>query len=304
VRERVEVTDVALRDGMQNLPRPVPTEQKLALLDQLVAAGVSYIQVTSFVHPEWVPQMADAEAVAAALSRFSGVEFSALILNFKGYERARAAGLRHLEFAMAASDTFQRRNANRGLAESLEILRQVSEAAVQDGVQLHVNFATSFHCPFQGVIPAASVVKVVSAARELGNFRIGLSDTDGMAFPAQVKQTVAAVREETGVGSNELSLHFHDTYGRGLANALAGLEEGVRSFDGAVGGLGGCPFCPGASGNLATEDLVAFLEGQGYETGIDLNKLLDAAELANRLSPQPYQAHLLRARRPAAFAAL
>ena len=301
--EIVEVTDVALRDGMQNLPRPVPTEQKLLLLEKLVAAGVSSIQATSFVHPQWVPQMADAEAVAAALGQFSGVEFSALVLNYKGYERAQAAGLRHLEFAMAASDTFQRRNANRGLAESLEMLRQVSEAARQDCVQLRVNFATSFHCPFEGVIPAAAVVKVVSAARELGNWRIGLSDTDGMAFPDQVKGTIRAMREQAGVPASELILHFHDTYGRGLANTLAGLEEGVRSFDASVGGLGGCPFCPGASGNLASEDLVAFLEGQGYLTGINLEKLLDAAELANQLSLQPYQGHLLRARRPAAFAA-
>jgi hydroxymethylglutaryl-CoA lyase len=301
--EQVRVVDVTLRDGLQNEPKPVSTEEKLALIEKLVQAGVSSIQATSFVHPRWVPQMADAEAVAAGLKRFPGARFSALVPNLKGYERAVAAGIKHLEFVMSASESFNRRNLNCGIADSLEVLHQVSQAAERDSVAIRVGIATSFHCPFEEKISTGALVDIVRAARERGRWRISLSDTDGMAFPDQVREAVAAVRAKLNVTPNELALHFHDTYGRGLANTLAGLDAGVREFDATTGGLGGCPYCPGASGNLASEDLVAFLEGLGYETGIDLNRLLDAAEVATRFSSRPYQGHLLRARRPGALAA-
>jgi hydroxymethylglutaryl-CoA lyase len=301
--EQVRVVDVTLRDGLQNEPKPVSTEEKLALIEKLVQAGVSSIQATSFVHPRWVPQMADAEVVAVGLKRFPGVRFSALVPNLKGYERALAAGIKHLEFVMSASESFNRRNLNCGIADSLEVLRQVSQAAERDSVAIRVGIATSFHCPFEEKISTGALVDIVRAARERGPWRISLSDTDGMAFPDQVREAVAAVRAKLNVMPNELALHFHDTYGRGLANTLAGLDAGVREFDATTGGLGGCPYCPGASGNLASEDLVALLEGLGYETGIDLNRLLDAAELATRFSSRPYQGHLLRARRPGALAA-
>ena len=296
--ERVQIVDVTLRDGIQNEPKPVSTAEKLALMENLVRAGVSAIQATSFVHPKWVPQMADAEQVAAGMSKYPGVQFSALVPNRKGYERAVAAGVRHLEFVMSATETFNQKNLNMSLAESFALLEQVTRAAERDGVVIRVGFATGFHSPFDGETPTRTLVNVIRAARDVSSWRVTLSDTDGMAFPRQVRAVIAALRDELKIMPAELYLHFHDTYGRGLANALAGLDLGARTFDACSGGLGGCPYCPGASGNLATEDLVAFLHGLGYDTGIDMDKLLDAAAFANRFSSRPYQGHLLRACRP------
>ncbi|HUY15078.1 MAG TPA: hydroxymethylglutaryl-CoA lyase [Terriglobia bacterium] len=298
--EYVEIIDVSPRDGLQNEPRPVSTEEKLKLIEKLVEARVPSIQATSFVHPKWVPQMAAAEQVSAGLAKFSGVAFSALILNFKGYERALAAGFRKMDFSLPASDKFNRQNANRSVAESLKLFEQIARAAERDGIALRAGISASFHCPFEGRIPVSTVVTRVRQAREVCLCRIGLSDTDGMAFPDQVKEAIAAVCEEVKLSPGEMVLHFHDTYGRALSNAYAGLEAGVRTFDASVGGLGGCPYCPGASGNVATEDLVALVEGLGYTTGIIMDKLLDAAELAIHYSSRPYEGHALRASRPGA----
>jgi hydroxymethylglutaryl-CoA lyase len=297
---KVTVVDVTPRDGLQNEKQLVSTQDKLCLIEKLVNAGVSEIQATSFVHPRWVPQMADAEAVAAQLHRFAGVRFSALVPNLKGYQRAAAAGIRHLEFVIAASDTFNRRNLNRSTSESLALLDQVSKLAEKDGVEIRVGFSTCFHCPFEGRIAAPAVIALLRATRERTPWRVCICDTDGMAYPDQVKEVLSAAREVAGLQPDQLALHFHDTYGRALANTLAGLQEGIREFDATAAGLGGCPYCPGASGNLATEDLVAFLDGMGYQTGIDPEKLLDAAEFARRFASGPYQGHLLRAKRAGA----
>jgi len=298
--EKVKVVDVTARDGLQNEAKLVSTQEKLELIEKLARAGVSDIQATSFVHPKWVPQMADAEDVAAGLGKFSNVTFSALVPNLKGYERALGAGIRHMEFVIAASESFNRKNLNRSMAESLQLLEQATRMAQRDGVVLRVGFSTCFHCPFEGTISSRAVVNAVRAAREVGPWRIAICDTDGLAFPNQVKETIGRLREELKMDAQDLILHFHDTYGRGLANTLAGLDSGVREFDASTAGLGGCPYCPGASGNLATEDLVDLLAGMGYVTGIDLDKLLDAAEFACKFSSRPYQGHLLRARRAAA----
>ena len=299
--EKVKVVDVTARDGLQNEPKPVSTEDKLALIEKLVQAEILDIQATGFVHPAWVPQMADAEEVAAGLRKSSGVTFSALVPNLKGYERALAAGIRHMEFVIAASETFNRKNLNRSMAESLRLLEQTSRLAVRDGVVLRVGFSTCFHCPFEGRISSRAVLHAARAAREIAPWRIAICDTDGMAFPDQVKETLGRLLGELRMTRKDLALHFHDTYGRGLANTLAGLEAGVREFDSSTAGLGGCPYCPGASGNLATEDLVDFLEGMGYDTGINLENLVDAAEFACRFSSRPYPGHLLRARRAGAL---
>jgi hydroxymethylglutaryl-CoA lyase len=296
----VTVVDVTLRDGFQNEPKPVTTQDKLRLAEKLVRAGIREIQATSFVHPQRVPQMADAEAVAAELGKFPGVRFSALVPNLKGYDRALAAGILHHEFVMAASDTFNRKNLNLSIAQSIDLLGEVTRRAEQDGVEIRVGIATSFHCPFEGKISSNALVGVVRAVRERCRWRIGIADTDGMAFPDQVTEAVAALQDELNLRPRDIALHFHDTYGRGLCNAFAGLQAGVREFDATTGGLGGCPYCPGASGNLATEDLVAFLHGMGFDTGIDLEKLLDAAEFAIQFSSRPYQGHLLRALRAGA----
>lgn len=288
---------------IQNEPRPVSTADKFALIEKLVHAGVTDIQATSFVHPKWVPQMADAEALVARLKKFPGVRFSALVPNMKGYERAAAAGVRYLEFVLSASDSFNRKNLNRTLAESLDLLSEVTKAAERDGVVLRTGISTSFHCPFEGRISSQALLAVVRAARERAPWDIAICDTDGMAFPDQVRDAMALIVRELKAPPTAFSLHFHDTYGRGLANTLAGLDAGVREFDGATGGLGGCPYCPGASGNLATEDLVDFLHGMGFETGIDLEKLVDAAEFASGFSSRPYQGHLMRVMRARAYAA-
>lgn len=297
---KVNILDVTPRDGLQNESTPVSTQDKIRLIEKLVRAGITDIQATSFVHPRWVPQLADAELVAAELERFSGVRFSALVPNRKGYERAVATGLRYLDFVIAASESFSQRNLNRSIAESLKLLNEVTRAAERDGVVLRAGLSTCFHCPFEGRISACAVVDVVREIRQQGPWRVGICDTDGMAFPDQVTELVTRVCGELEIAPDDLALHFHDTYGRGLANTLAGLNAGVREFDATTGGLGGCPYCPGASGNLATEDLVAFLEGMGFETGIDLEKLLDAAEFAIQFSSRPYQGHLLRAHRAGA----
>jgi len=298
--DKVTVLDVTPRDGLQNEPNPVSTEDKLALIEKLVRAGVRNIQATSFVHPRWVPQMADAEAVVAQLKRFPGVRFSALIPNMQGYERAVAAGLKNLEFVMSASESFNQKNLNRSIADSIELLEQVSGKALQNGITLRVGFSTSFHCPFEAWISSRALLAVVRAVRERVPWRFAICDTDGMAFPRQVREAVALIQDELKIQPAEIALHFHDTYGRGLANTLAGLDSGVREFDATTAGLGGCPYCPGASGNLATEDLVDFLDLMSYDTGINLEKLLDAAEFAHRFSSRPYRGHLLRARRPKA----
>src|SRR5437868_6237573 len=297
---KVNILAVTPRDGLQNESTPVSTQDKIRLIEKLVRAGITDIQATSFVHPRWVPHLADAELVAAELERFSGVRFSALVPNRKGYERAVATGLRYLDFVIAASESFSQRNLNRSIAESLKLLNEVTRAAERDGVVLRAGLSTCFHCPFEGRISACAVVDVVREIRQQGPWRVGICDTDGMAFPDQVTELVTRVCGELEVAPDDLALHFHDTYGRGLANTLAGLNAGVREFDATTGGLGGCPYCPGASGNLATEDLVAFLEGMGFETGIDLEKLLDAAEFAIQFSSRPYQGHLLRAHRAGA----
>jgi hydroxymethylglutaryl-CoA lyase len=297
--EKVNILDVSARDGLQNEPRLVSTEDKLKLIEKLVDAGVSDIQATSFVHPRWVPQMADAEALAAHFHKFAGVRFSALVPNVKGYERAVASGVRYLEFVLSASDTFNRRNLNRTLTESLTLLEEVSRAAERDGVTIRTGISTSFHCPFEGTISAKALLAVVKAAREVAPWRVAICDTDGMAYPDQVREGVALITGDLKIAATELALHFHDTYGRGLANTLAGLDSGVREYDAATAGLGGCPYCPGASGNLATEDLVAFLHGMGYETRINLDKLCEAAEFASGFTQREYQGHLLRVHRAA-----
>jgi hydroxymethylglutaryl-CoA lyase len=300
--ERVNVVDVTPRDGLQNEKEIVSTRDKLLLIEKLALAGIREIQATSFVHPRWVPQMADAEAVAVGIQKFSGVRFSALVPNLKGYQRAIAAGIRSLEFVIAVSDTFNHKNLNRSTAESLELLTQVTKLAEEDCLDIRVGFSTAFHCPFEGKISARAVVDLLSATRDRSPWRIAICDTNGMAYPDQVTEVLALAKSELKMPATELALHFHDTYGRGLANTLAGLEGGVREFDSTTAGLGGCPYCPGASGNLATEDLVAFLDGMGYETGIDLDKLLDAAEFANGFTSRPYQGHLLLAKRAGACA--
>ena len=275
--QQVIVTDVVCRDGFQDEARIIPTEEKLRVLDGLVRAGVRSIEATSFVHPKVVPQMADADDVVGRAPRHEPVLYSALLPNVKGALRALAAGIDEIHLVVSASDSHNRANLNRTTTESLEQLRDVATYArgVDPGVHLVGTIATSFGCPFEGHVPVGRVCWVIERFVAMGIRQIVLADTTGMANPLQVRQTMTTLKER--FPTLEWGLHLHNTRGLGLANAFAGLQVGVARFDASLGGLGGCPFAPGATGNIATEDLVHMLHEMGIRTGIDLDALIAEA---------------------------
>jgi hydroxymethylglutaryl-CoA lyase len=300
-RPEVAVYEVGPRDGLQNEPEPVATDAKAALIGRLAAAGLRAIEVTSFVSPQWIPQLADADALCRALPRPPGVAYSALVPNEAGYERFRAARLPVAAFFVSASETHNRKNVNRGIAEHLAGFRPVAERARADGVRLRAYVSTVCGCPYEGAVAPAAVVALVERLLALGADAISLGDTIGVGHPRQVRALVDAV---AGVVSlDRVALHLHDTYGRALANVQAGFEAGVRSFDASLGGLGGCPYAPGASGNVATEDVVDLFERAGVATGVDLDGLVDAAAwlerdvLGRALPGRVYRARLGERRR-------
>ncbi len=264
--------EVGPRDGLQNEPERVPRPAKSALIERLVAAGLRAIEVTSFVSPRWIPQLADADEVAAHLPDAPGVAFSALVPNEAGYERLRMGAIPVAAFFVSASETHNRKNVNRGVAEHLERFRPVAERAQADGVGLRAYVSTVCGCPYEGPVAEGAVVGLVERLLALGVGEISLGDTIGVGVPRQVKALVRAITEVAPI--DRIALHLHDTYGRALANAAAGYAEGIRTFDASLGGLGGCPYAPGASGNVASEDLVDFFEREGVATGIDLEGLV------------------------------
>lgn len=274
---RVIVTDVVCRDGFQDEPRLVPTEEKLRVIKGLVRAGVTSIEATSFVHPKVVPQMADADQVVAQAPRNGGVTYSALLPNLKGAQRALAAGIDEIHLVVSASDSHNRANLNRTTHESLNQLADVSKYVHREdpGVILVGTIATSFGCPFEGHVPLNRLYSVIEHFVSMGIELITLADTTGIANPQQVGRTVSAVKER--FPQLEWALHLHNTRGMGLANMFAGLQLGVTRFDASLGGLGGCPFAPGATGNIATEDVVHMLHEMGVATGIDLDALMAEA---------------------------
>jgi hydroxymethylglutaryl-CoA lyase len=293
------VYEVGPRDGLQNEPETVPTAGKLELIQRLAAAGLRRIEVTSFVSPRWIPQLADADDLAALLPAFPRVVYSALVPNAEGYERFRAAGdLSVAAFFVSASETHNRKNVNRGVAEHLERFRPVAERAKADGVRLRAYVSTVCGCPYEGKVAVAAVVRLVEALRALGADEISLGDTIGVGHPAQVRELVGAVAGAAPL--ERIALHCHDTYGRALANVQAGFEAGVRTFDASLGGLGGCPYAPGASGNVATEDVVDLFEAAGLATGVDLTRLVAAsAWLEDEVLRRPLPGRVYRARRGA-----
>lgn len=265
---RVEIVEVSPRDGLQNEARPVSTADKLALIARLVDAGARRIEATSFVNPARVPQMADAEAVMAALKdRHEGISFSGLVLNARGAERAIASGCHELTYVVVASETFSMRNQGRGIADTLDGWRQIEPLARAAGRRRNVLVAAAFGCPFEGRVAEAAVLEIVDRVADIGADEIGLADTIGVGTPGQVGNLFADARSRLG----ELSLraHFHDTRNTGIANAVAALDAGASILDSSCGGIGGCPFAPRATGNIATEDLVYLLDGMGVESGID-----------------------------------
>jgi hydroxymethylglutaryl-CoA lyase len=272
---RVTVVEVGPRDGLQNEPAAVATADKVELVDRLSAAELPVIEVAAFVSPKWVPQMADAAEVCAGISRRPGTRYAALVPNPAGLERAHAAGIREIGIFAAASETFSRRNINQSIAESLTTYQAVCARAAELGMRVRGYVSTAFGCPFEGAVAPSKVAELAAALAGMGAFEVAVSDTIGVAHPGQVPAVVAAVAER--IPLNAIALHFHDTRGTALANVLAALDLGVATFDASVGGLGGCPYAPGATGNLATEDLIYMLDGLGIETGVDLQALVAAS---------------------------
>ncbi|MFC7528960.1 hydroxymethylglutaryl-CoA lyase [Actinoplanes sp. GCM10030250] len=282
----ISIREVAPRDGLQN-EDPVPTDAKVRLIDALSRTGVRRIEAVSFVHPKAIPQMADADEVWSRAWHNPDVRYSALIPNSRGAQRAIAAGFREIEVVVSASDTHNRRNLNRSTEESLDDISQLIPLVHDDGATLEVIVATSFGCPFEGDIDPDRVAAIVDRVRADGADRIAFGDTTGMGTPRRVRDLLSAVRPDL--------LHFHNTRGTGLANILTALELGVTEFDASAGGLGGCPYAPGASGNVATEEVVHMLHDMGISTGIDLDRLIEAAELAEELVGRSLPSGVLRA---------
>jgi hydroxymethylglutaryl-CoA lyase len=289
---RISLREVGPRDGLQN-EDPVPTAAKVELINTLGRTGVSRIEAVSYVRPEAIPQMADADAVWHGITRAPGVRYSALAPNLRGARRALDAGFTEVEVVVSASDTHNRRNVNRGTAESLDDIAVIIDEAHARGATCQVVVATAWGCPYEGDVPAERVLGVAGRAVADGADSISFGDTTGMATPRRVTELVGGFR--SGYPDVPVNLHFHNTRGTGLANVLAALELGVDDFDASVGGLGGCPYAPGASGNIATEELVYMVEDMGVATGVDLAAMIGAAGEAERIVGRQLPSQVLRA---------
>jgi hydroxymethylglutaryl-CoA lyase len=272
----VTICDVGPRDGLQNEAAPVSTEQKLELINRLAAAGVPEIEVSSFVSPKWVPQMADAEDLFARVDRSRGTRFTGLVPNERGYERAVAAKVDSVELIVMASETFQKKNVNRTIEEGMRECEAVVRRAKADGVPVGIGFGTSWGCPYEGHVDPARVVDLANQALEAGMEHVSFADTTGMADPAHVSALLELAKRTIPV--KKIACHFHNTRSSGFANVVAALAEGVTHFDSSIAGLGGCPFAPRATGNICTEDLVHMLHSMGIRTGIRLDELIAASE--------------------------
>ncbi len=271
-RRSVEIVEVGPRDGLQNEPNVVSTATKIAFIHGAIDAGIRRIEVASFVNPRRVPQMADAEAVLAGLTRRADVQYVGLVLNRKGFERARAAGCTEVGMAVMASDTFNRRNQGVSSEESIQAWIEIAREARDAGMRAQITVSTAFGCPFEGEISVRRLVEVVERVAEGGPIEIAIADTIGVGVPSQVTEIVERVRER--LPHLPLRFHFHNTRNTGLANAYAAVQAGVTTLDASIGGIGGCPFAPAATGNIPTEDLVYMLGRMGVDTGIDLEALI------------------------------
>ena len=281
-REHVTVVEVAPRDGLQNERMVLSAAEKIEFVNRLSAAGLPVIEVGAFVSPKWVPQMADTGKVFAGIVRTPGTRYTALVPNLAGLDRAIAAGVTEIAVFAASTETFSRKNINQTIDESLATYRQVCDRAMASGLRVRGYLSTAFGCPFEGVVAPARVAEVAGRLAALGVFEVAISDTIGIAHPGQVPHVLEAVL--TRIPAAQIALHFHDTRGTALANVLAALPFGIRTFDASAGGLGGCPYAPGAAGNLATDDLVYMLDGLEIETGISLDRVTAAsAFMASRL---------------------
>jgi len=281
----VSVYEVSPRDGLQNEPLIVPLADKLRLIAALADAGLRRIEVSSFVSPKWVPQLADAGELIAALPALPGVIYSALVPNSRGLERALEVKLPEIAVFLSASESHNKANVNKSVDATLEVFREIVPPAIEAGVRVRAYVSTVWGCPYEGDIPVAKSVHIAKRLVDLGCYQVSLGDTIGVGTPKKTHEVVSAMLSE--IPNESVALHFHDTRGTALANVLMGLELGIRTFDASVGGLGGCPYAPGASGNLATEDLVYMLDGMGVRTGVDLDKLVEAGKVAGAVVKRP-----------------
>ena len=301
----VTIYEVAPRDGLQNEARQVPTADKIRFIDALVASGIKAIEITSFVSPKWIPQLADSAEVARGVSRPSGTRMSALVPNRRGLDTALASGMKVIAVFLSASETHNKKNVNKTIAETFAAFDEVVPPALAAGVQVRAYLSTCFGCPYEGEVDPKRVVDMTGQLREMGVYQVSISDTIGVANPRQVEDVLSQVLAKHPASS--CAVHFHDTQGTALANCVIAMTMGITTIDSSAGGLGGCPYAPGASGNLATEDVVAMLHAMGVSTGIDLDKLIEASRTASTFVghelPSKYlKAHLgkqARARRRA-----
>jgi isopropylmalate/homocitrate/citramalate synthase len=291
----VQIVEVGPRDGLQNEAARIPTGEKIAFVDRLSGAGHTVIEVSAFVSPTWVPQMADAGEVFAGITRRPGTRYTALVPNLAGLARARDAGVDEIAIFAAASETFSHRNINQTIEQSLATYQQVCREAAASGLRVRGYLSTCFGCPFEGAVSPSRVADVAGRLFDLGVYEVAISDTIGVAHPGQVPVVIGEVAARVPVAN--LALHFHDTRGTALVNVFAGLQAGVRTFDSSAGGLGGCPYAPGAAGNLATEDLVYMLDGLGIPTGVDLMRVMEASRAIEPHLGHPLPSRMVQATR-------
>ena len=293
LRRAVRLCEVGPRDGLQNEKAMVPTDVKVALIDMLTDAGLPAIEATSFVSPKWVPQMADAADVMARIARKAGVRYPVLTPNLKGFDAALAAGADEVAVFVAATESFSKRNINCSIAESLERARPVFEAAREAGVRVRGYISVVLGCPYEGDVDPAAVAEIAASLHALGAYEVSLGDTIGTGTAGKTQVLLRRVAERVPIAA--LAGHFHDTYGQALANIYASLEVGVATFDCSVAGLGGCPYAKGATGNVATEDVVYLLDGLGIETGVDMTKLRSAGRFISDHLQRPSMSRVARA---------
>ncbi len=294
--QAVTLTDVGLRDGIQIETRLIPTDMKLELIDALVAAGLKHLQITAFVHPEKVPQMADAEELVRRLPTYADVEFSGLVLNPAGVMRARDAGLHSVEVSVSASDTHSRKNAGISLARAKEMAVEMAVGAKEAGLQVRASIQCAFGCVYEGVVPVDRIVAMAAAYVKAGADTVALSDTTGMGTPAAVAELLGAV--DDAIGDMPLALHLHDTRGLGMVNLMKALEAGITHFDTSFGGMGGCPFVKGAAGNIATEDTVYLLSSLGIDTGVNIHGVSGCSDNIEKFLGKPLPGKLYRLKCP------
>ncbi|MCA1009356.1 hydroxymethylglutaryl-CoA lyase [Halobacillus halophilus] len=293
--EEVTIKEVGPRDGLQNESREVPTEDKISWINQLSEAGYSYIEFSSFVHPKWIPQLKDAKQVASSIERKPGITYAALVPNMKGLETALETDVDEVSVFMSASESHNKKNINKSIEETYPVLREVVQEAKGAGKTVRGYVSTVFGCPYEGHIPVRQVIDVSKQLLDMGVDELSLGDTIGVANPKQVDMALYEIRKQ--LSFKDIAMHFHNTRGMALANVLVSLDHGITTFDSSLGGLGGCPYAKGASGNLATEDLVHMLHQMGVSTGIDEPKLRQAASFIQRTLNKPLASHVMQIER-------